>query len=126
MTKVEKQRQRNALYEKHMMSGGVHPNSFTLLQMEQRLFSGVALTNEHLAKAYREIFNYLAQDTTRIHRSLRTLKLSERFAADGSVVEAWMTLESDGTIPHIPFGTRYTLTLQEVKNLWLLVYPYNK
>lgn len=125
MMKLEKQRAKDQRDLNHMMSGVGHPNTWTLRLMEHCLFDGVPLSDEHLAESYRKIFLYLAQDKTMVHPSLRSLHLQERFSPDGKIVEAWLSLESDGTTDRAKIGERYRLTLSEVRNLWMLVYPYN-
>lgn len=125
MTETEKQRLNGKVFQ-HYMESAKHPNAFTLQQMEDALFYGVGLDERYLAEAYRIIFSYLSQGPSRVHPSLLSMKLHEREDANGDVVEAWLSLESDGTTDRAPQGEHYRLTLDEVKNLWMLTYPYNK
>lgn len=125
-SKLKRIRAKGTSFEKHMAEHEKHPNAFALRQMEWRLFSGVALTDRYLAQTYREIFFYLAQDVSRLHPCLRSMQLVERLSPENIVEEAWLTLESDGTTDRAPEGDRYRLSLGEVQNLWLLVYPDNQ
>jgi len=123
---LERQRERERRFLNHMIDHGKHPNAWTLQSMENNLFYGSRLDERSLAKAFRELFLYMAQDKLCVHRCLHSLLLHERFSSDGEIVEAWLSLESDGTTTRAPKGNRYRLTLDEIKNLWRLVYPYSE
>ncbi len=129
MTKLEKKRATDRRVLSHMMESSNHPNAFTLRQMTAMMLSGHALTEEYLCEVYSKIFGYLAlgyPTLENLHSCIRSLRYCERFDGNGNFVEAWLSLESDGTTDRAPKGERYRLTRDEVENLWRLVYPYNK
>lgn len=123
---LERQRESERRFLNHMIDHGKHPNAWTLQSMEDSLFYGSRLDKRSLALAFRKLFLYMAQDKSRVHRCLHSLLLHERFSPDGEIVEAWLSLESDGTTTRAPKGDRYRLTLNEIKNLWRLIYPYSE
>ena len=110
MTKVEKQRLSEKRFIQHMREHMRHPNSIYLRERLCRMFTGVALFPEYLKKSYKEIFDYLMLDTSRLDPCLLNLhfKVMER-KDTGEVLDTWLELDGE------------RLSIQEIENLWQLI-----
>ena len=107
------QKQKKLFYEQHMRAHGKHPNRYTLQAMIDRLYYGVALTEEHLCEAHTEIFEYMKLDPSRLDPCLQDLKFSIR-SRDGKILDSWFHIQRDGE-------EDWRLPEQAVQNLWRLV-----
>lgn len=98
-----------------------HPNQEYMKNWLYHMFLGVGLTPEYLRNAYKDIYEYLMQDVTRIDPCLHGLHYHVIETLDGKTIDSWLSLVSDGTRQDHPKGEEYRLDLNEVQNLWLLV-----